>query len=325
MRRIAPILALVLLAACATDAATTTTTGGATTTSTTLMATTTTTGAAANAGFPVTVEDDKGEVTIEERPDAIVSLSPTATEMLFAVGAGAQVVAVDDQSDFPAEAPTTDLSGFTPNLEAIVSYQPDLVILVFEPADSPLSEGLAEAGVPTLVLDGAQSLDDVYEQIEVIGKATGNLEGAHELNEEMQAEIAAIMTEAGDVGEGLTYYHELDPSLFTATSDTFIGQIYGLLGLVNIADEAGTEGIDYPQLSAEYIVSQDPDLIFLADAEFGESAASLAERPGWEGMTALENGAVVELDADVASRWGPRIVDLLSTVAEAVGTHAPAG
>lgn len=320
MRRIAPILTLTLLAACATDAATTTTSG----VTSTITPEATTTSATADSGFPVTVEADNGEVTVEDRPDAIVSLSPTATEMLFAVGAGEQVVAVDDQSDHPTEAPMTDLSGFTPNLEAILSYQPELVILAFEPADSPVSEGLAQAGIPTLALDGAQSLDDVYYQIEVIGEATGNSETAGELIEEMEADIAAIVADAGGAGEGLTYYHELDPSFFTATSETFIGQIYGLLGLVNIADAADPERVGYPQLSAEYIVSQDPDLILLADADFGESAETLAERPGWEGMTALENGAVIELDSDIASRWGPRIVDLLSTVADAVSTHAPA-
>lgn len=320
MRRIAPILALLLVAACATDATPTTTTADSVTTT---PATESAPGSSAPASrFPVTVVADNGEVTIEERPARIVSLSPTATEMLFGVGAGDQVIAVDDQSDFPSGVPATDLSGFTPNLEAILSYEPDLVILSFEPADAPVSEGLAATGVPTLVLDGAQTLDDVYRQVEVIGEATGNQEGATQLNLGMQAEIDEIVSDTGGAGQGLTYYHELDPSFFTATSQTFIGEIYALLGLVNIADQADTEGVGYPQLSAEYIVSQDPDLIFLADAEFGESAETLAQRPGWEGMTALENGAVIALDGDIASRWGPRIVDFLATVADGVQSHA---
>jgi len=322
MRRIAPILALLLFAACATDATPTTTTVDSATTTPATQPAPGSIGPAS--GFPLTVMADNGEVTIEKRPEAIVSLSPTATEMLFAVGAGDQVIAVDDQSDFPTGVPTSDLSGFTPNLEAILSYQPDLVILSFEPADSPVSEGLAATGVSTLVLDGAQTLDDVYGQIEVIGKATGNQEAATALNLAMQAEIDEIVSDTASSGQGLTYYHELDPSFFTATSETFIGQIYSLLGLVNIADQADTEGIGYPQLSAEYIVSQDPDLIFLADADFGESAETLAERPGWGGMTALDDGAVVELDGDIASRWGPRIVNFLATVADAVKTHASA-
>ena len=312
MRRIAPILATLLLAACATTADPATTVG---------IGSTTTTSVASE--FPVTVEDDNGEVTIERRPVAVVSLSPTATEMLFAIGAGPQVVAVDDQSNYPEEAPSTELSGFTPNLEAILSYQPDLVILASEPAGAPVSTGLAETGVPALVLDGAQSLEDVYRQIDVVGEATGNLEAAQSLNEELRREIESILGEAGPAGEGLTYYHELDPSFFTVTSSTFIGQVYALLGMENIADPADPEGTGYPQLSAEYIVAQDPDMVFLADADFGESAESLAARPGWEGMSALESGAVVELDADIASRWGPRIVDFLRTVADAVQRHSP--
>lgn len=317
MRRIALILVLLAVAACAGDAATTSGVEDATTTTSDA-----TTSSIVTVDFPVTVSDDNGEVTIEQRPEAIVSLSPTATEMLFAIGAGPQVVAVDDQSDYPEEAPITDLSGFTPNLEAIISYQPDLVVLSFDPADSPITEGLATTGVPALVLDGATSIEEVYEQIHVLGEATGNVEAAQELNAEIQAEIAKIVAETGAAGEGVTYYHELDPSLFTATSATFIGQIYGLLGMVNIADDADAEGTGYPQLSAEYIVSQDPDLIFLADAGFGESAETLAERPGWEGMTVLEEDAVVLLDEDISSRWGPRIVEFLRTVAQAVEMHA---
>jgi len=318
MRRIALILALLAVAACAGDAATTTS-GVEDATTTTSDATTT---SIVTVGFPVTVSGDNGEVTIERRPEAIVSLSPTATEMLFAIGAGPQVVAVDDQSDYPEEVPITDLSGFTPNLEAILSYQPDLVVLSFVPADSPITEGLATTGVPALVLDGAVSIDEVYEQIHVLGEATGDLDRAQELSEEIRAEIAQIVAETGAAGEGVTYYHELDPFLFTATSATFIGQIYGLLGMVNIADDADAEGTGYPQLSAEYVVSEDPDLIFLADAGFGESAETLAERPGWEGMSALEEGAVVLLDEDISSRWGPRIVEFLRTVAQAVEMHA---
>lgn len=319
MRRIASILVVIALAACGSDAATAPST--TTATSTTAPSSSTTLGDQ----FPVTVEADNGEVAIEERPSSIISLSPTATEMLFAVGAGNQVVAVDDQSNYPEEAPATDLSGFTPNLEAILSYHPDLVILSFEPADSPITEGLAQTGVPAIVLGGAESLDEVYEQIETIGTATGNEPEARELVLEMQADIDDIISETGEVGDGATYYHELDPSFFTATSETFIGQIYGLFGMVNIADAADTEGVRYPQLSAEYIVSADPDLIFLADADFGESAETLAQRPGWEGMTALENGAVIELDGDIASRWGPRVVDFLRSVAAAVEQHAPRG
>lgn len=322
---------LLVLAACSpTETATTTTlapepaTTEAPVTTTTTASTTTTT-MVAEAAFPVTVTDDTGPVTIEERPEAIVSLSATATEMLFEIGAGPQVVAVDDQSNHPPEAPMTDLSGFTPNLEAILSYDPDLVVISFDPADNSLSEGLAQVGIPTLLLGAGSTIDDVYRQMEVLGEATGNLEAAQAANTDIRNEMDEIVEEAGGIAEGVTYYHELDANLFSITSSTFIGEIYGLLGLTNIADDADLDGFGYPQLSPEYVVEADPDIIFLADAGFGESAQTLAERPGWSGMAALERGAVVELDEDIASRWGPRIVDFLRVVASAVTEHAPEG
>lgn len=271
--------------------------------------------------FPVTVTDDRGEVTIEAHPESVISLSPTATEMLYAVGAGEQVIAVDDQSNYPAGVPTTDLSGFTPNLEAIIGYRPDLVVIGFDPADDPISDGLEEVGVPVLFLDAAQTLEDVYRQIEVIGTATGNLEAAHEVNDNIRADIDEIVAQSGGIGQGITYYHELDNTLFTVTSATFVGQVYALLGLENIADPADEGGFGFPQLSPEYVVSADPDIIFLANAAYGESAETLARRPGWAGMTALDTGAVVEVDPDLASRWGPRVVDFLRLAAAAVEDH----
>ncbi|VAV91837.1 Vitamin B12 ABC transporter, substrate-binding protein BtuF, partial [hydrothermal vent metagenome] len=116
-----------------------------------------------------------------------------------------------------------------------------------------------------------------------------------------------------------TYYHELDPSLYSATSSTFIGTVYSALGLVNIADEADVDGYGFPQLSAEWILDQNPDFIFLADAKCcGASPESVAERAGWGGLGAVLNDRVVVLDDDIASRWGPRIVDYMRSVANVV-------
>ena len=245
-------------------------------------------------------------------PQRIVSLSPSATESLWAIGAGDQVVAVDDQSNYPPGVPATDLSGYTPNVEAILGYSPDLVIAMDAPAD--LASGLEAAGVPLLTLEAPATIDDAYAQIEQIGAATGHIGDAAELVADMQTRIAAAVASAPAPGTPQTYFHELDDTLYTVTSGSFIGQIYGLFGLENIADAAG-EGNPYPQLQPEYVVSANPAMIFLADAQCcGVTAQTVAARPGWVEMDAVREGRIYELDADIASRWGPRIVDMVEYV-----------
>jgi iron complex transport system substrate-binding protein len=269
------------------------------------------------ASFPVAIDAANGEVTIAERPERIVSLSPTATEMLFAIGAGDQVEAVDDQSNFPSDAPVTDLSGFEPNVEAIVSYEPDLVVYSTEPGN--LGASLESLGIPAIWQDAAATLHDVYEQIEMLGTATGNEQEAETVVERMRTEITSIADSIEPLSEPITYYHELDDTYYSVTSSTFIGQLYSLVGLKNIADEGKGAGGGYPQLSAEYIVDADPDLIFLADTKCcGQSPRTVAKRPGWDRIAAVEHGGVIPLDDDVASRWGPRVVNYLRRIAEAV-------
>jgi iron complex transport system substrate-binding protein len=247
-------------------------------------------------------------------PESIVSLSSTGTEMLFAIGAGDQVVAVDEFSTYPPEAPVTDLSGFTPNLEAIIGYEPDLVVVSFDPGE--LVSGLEAVDVPTLLLPTAASLDDSYTQLEVLGSATGHIGEAAEVASQMQTDIDEIVATT-TIPAGLSFYHEVDETLYSTTSSSFLGQIYALLGLTNIADGADDRS-GFPQLSSEYIVSQDPDLIYLADVDFGVTPESVAERPGWAEMTAVQNGAIIPLDSYLASNWGPRVVELLETIAQSV-------
>jgi iron complex transport system substrate-binding protein len=287
----------------------------------------TTSGAAApadqQASFPVTLDTPTGEVTLDRQPSRIVSLSPTATEMLFAIGAGGQVVAVDSNSNYPAEAPKTELSAYQPNLEAIAGHKPDLVVYSDDPGE--LKAGLDKLTIPALQQPAATKLDDTYAQLDQLGRATGHPAEAAKLTATMRAEIGKI-TAAGRPERPLTYYHELDKNLYSATSKTFIGQLYGQLGMKNIADAADKEGTGYPQLSAEYVVKADPDLIFLADTKCcGQSASTVAARDGWDQLTAVKTGGVVELDDDVASRWGPRVVDFLKTVAAKVQTLEAVG
>jgi len=252
-------------------------------------------------------------------PERIVSISTVATEMLFAIDAGDRVVAVDSMSNYPAEAPATDLSGYQPNVEAILGFAPDLVVLSYDPGD--VVAGLEAAGVATLLQGAAYTLADTYDQITALGAITGDVDEAAVLVADMQSEIADLAASVQERDEPLSYYHELDDTLYTVTSSTFIGEVYALAGLVNTADAADPGGASwgYPQLSAEYLLDADPDLIFLADTRCcSQTAATVAERPGWETLTAVTNGAVVELDDDVASRWGPRIVNLLRVIVDSV-------
>ena len=269
-------------------------------------------------GFPVTISAANGDIELAALPTRIVSMSASHTEMLFAIGAGDQVVAVDAFSNFPPEAPVTDLTGFAPNVEAIVGYEADLVVTDGD-WDGTSMGALTELGVPVLILPAAISFDDVYAQIELLGAATGHTAEAEQLVGEMQLEIAAILDSLPAADESLTFYHELDATYYSVTSETFIGQVYAAMGLVNIADAVGNGSFGYPQLSEEYILEQDPDLILLADTICcGMSAATLAERPGWDALTAVATGAVVELNDDIASRWGPRVVEHMRDVAAAV-------
>ncbi len=251
--------------------------------------------------------------TAASAPSGIVSLSATATEILFAIGAGDQVVAVDDQSTYPEEAPTSALSGFTPNVEAIANYDPDLVVISYDPGD--LVVGLGALGIDVLMQGAASAIDDTYSQIAELGDLTGHSDEAAALNAEIVAGLESLAE--GHPGAGMTYFHEVDSTLYSATSSTFLGQLYALLGLENIADPADEDGWGYPQLSPEYVIDVGPDLIFLADAEWGESAETVAARPGWDTMSAVQAGNVFPLD-ETAGRWGPRIVDFLTTVRAAV-------
>jgi iron complex transport system substrate-binding protein len=274
-------------------------------------------GGSSTAAFPVTVVASNGKVTVSKRPVRIVSLSPTATESLFAIGAGSQVVAVDDQSDFPKNVPRTSLSGFTPNVEAIAAYRPDLVVIAYDPKG--LSGALGRLGITVLHQDGAKSFKGAYQQMRQLGLVTDHESAAVALVTRMKTKIAAIVKRARSTGQRLSVYHELTPDLYSATSKTFVGQVYASLGLRNIADAADSVGTGYPQLSAEYVVSASPDVIVLADTVCcGEKPSTVAARPGWDRINAVRTGSIVRIDDSIASRWGPRLVNYFRALSSAL-------
>jgi iron complex transport system substrate-binding protein len=265
--------------------------------------------------FPATVTVDNGTVTIRQRPARIVSLSPTATETLFAIGAGDQVVAVDDQSDYPKQAPHTSLSGYTPNVEAIASYEPDLVVAASDPKD--LVSALRSLGIAVILQDAPSSIAGAYRQIRQLGAVTGHPVRATALVTRMKSQIGRIVGKRKPAAAGESVYHELDPTFFSVTSQTFVGRVYALFGLKNIADAA--PGGPYPQLSAEYIVASNPDLVVLADSVCcGQTPATVGGRPGWSGIRAVRTGSILRIDDSIASRWGPRLVNFVRAVGSAL-------
>jgi iron complex transport system substrate-binding protein len=269
--------------------------------------------------FPVTV----GPLTLAKRPERVVVLSPSLTETVFAVDAGPQVVAVDQLSNFPADAPKTDLDAYKPNAEAVAKQQPDLVLLAND-IDNILSQ-LRTLNIPAMLLPAAKNLDETYQQILDVAKLTGHSAAGQALVERMKADLDKLVAALPRRDRNLTYYYELDPTFYSVTSNTFVGSLFTKASMVNIADPAGKDGNDYPQLSAEYIVKANPDLIFLADTKCcGQSLATVSQRPGWSEIAAVKNQQVIALDDDIASRWGPRVVDLLDAITKAAA-QAPVG
>jgi cobalamin transport system substrate-binding protein len=265
--------------------------------------------------FPVTVHAANGAVVIKTRPTRVVSLSPSATEDIFAVGAGKQVVAVDDQSDYPKSAPRTKLSGFTPNAEAIASYNPDLVVVS---NDGGIVAQLEKLGITVLVEPAPDNAAGAYDEIRQLGQATGHTQQSTTVVRSMQKQLTTLIRSVPKASRHLKIYHELDPTYYSATSATFIGRMYKLFGFSDIADAADSTHSGYPQLSAEYIVATNPDIVVLADSVCcAQNAATVAARPGWSKLAAVAHHRVIAIDDSVASRWGPRIVDFARAVAAA--------
>jgi iron complex transport system substrate-binding protein len=274
------------------------------------------------AAFPQTVHGANGNVSIKQKPVAIVSLSPTATEILFAIGAGSQVKAVDKNSDYPAAAPHTQLDAYQLNPEAVAGYRPDLVIASgLTPAQV---KQLSVLHAPSLVQPAASTLADTYAEIVALGRATGHADRATALVADMKRQIAAIVAATPKPAKPIPYYYELDQTYYSVTSSTFIGQLLHQLGLVSIADSAKGAAASggYPKLNSEFILKASPAYVLLADVRCcKQSPTTVAKRPGWSALSAVQGGRVVALDDDIASRWGPRVVDLLRTVSDAMKQH----
>ena len=274
--------------------------------------------AGGSTAFPLTVQATNGRVVVQHRPSRIVSLSPTATQMLYSIGAGSQVVAVDEYSTLPANAPHTNLNALEVSAEGLETYRPDLVLLA-PGGQANLISQLAVLHVPALMLPPANNLSDTWSQYRQIGRATGHQAQANAEISHLQSEVTAAVNSAGTAGRGKTYYIEFSSDLYTATSKTFDGTMFALMGMKNIADTAGGGSDGYPQLSAEFLLKADPDYVFLADDVCcGQSAATFGARAGYSTLSAVTNHRIFLINDNVAGQWGPNIVEFVQDVARAL-------
>jgi iron complex transport system substrate-binding protein len=250
---------------------------------------------AAATKYPLTIKFGGYTTKIAKKPTKIISLSPSATEIFYAIGAKSQILAVDNLSNYPAGAPVSEISAFEPSVEAILAKKPDLVLLSIDSTKAPqIRNALLKLGIPVLITDRA--------------------DGAAKLNASMAKSIKDVLAKTKKSSK-IRIFHELDDTYYSVTSNTFIGKVYKDFGALNIADAAaGADSSGYPQLSAEYLLKSDPQVIFLADAQYGVSLESVSKRAGWSQISAVKNQKIVELPADVPSRWGPRLVDFYKLI-----------
>ncbi len=251
-------------------------------------------------------------------PNRIISLSPSATEDLFAIGAGSQVIAVDQYSNYPANAPTSKLDSFSPNVEAIAAYKPDLVVLNADAMKaSAVKAALKKLKIKVYVEKAPSNIKGAYSEIQALGRLTGHSAAANTLVADMQVKIQKAI-HSGRKVKDLTFFHELDNTLYSVTSKTFIGHVYSDFGFTNVADAADTaDSGGYPQLTSEYILKANPKVIFLSD---NEPVANVAARAGWSSVSAVAHHKVITLPDDIPSRWGPRLVNFYQFVATSVAS-----
>ncbi|PKR77045.1 ABC transporter substrate-binding protein [Halalkalibacillus sediminis] len=262
----------------------------------------------------VTLTDKSGEeVTIEEKPEKIVTVIPSSTEIVFAVGAGDHVVGVDKWSNYPEEVADLEKVGdMNLNIEKIVELEPDLVVADLNNAES--IDSLRSAGL-NVVVTGAQSLEEVYADIEMIGQATGYADQANDLVDDMKNRVDEIESAVSEIPEEerKKVWLEVGPELYSGGEGSFINELITLAGGENIiSDQEG-----WPQISEELIIERNPDVIFTTYGSYTENVEEqVLSRENWQDISAIQNEEVYDIHGDQVTRPGPRLVEGLEAIAE---------
>ena len=245
-------------------------------------------------------------------PKRIISLSPSITEILFEIGSGNQVIAVDNLSNYPNEAPISDISAYDPNVEAISLLNPDLVILSYNIKN--LKVALKKIGIETIYLPAPLNFEDILDQIDYLGLQTGNEDKAKKLISKMKNRMKTLQ-KLRENEKATKIYHEIDPNYYSPSKFSFIGDIYQKLNYKNVADKADISNLGYPKLSPELIISENPDLIVLPGKD-NKYVEKVKLRPGWSYIEAVKKNNFLLTNNDIASRWGPRILNFASILVE---------
>lgn len=274
------------------------------------------------AAFPVTIKDAKSnEVVLEKKPEKIVSLIPSNTEIAYALGLEKEVVGVSDFDNYPEGVKKKEkIGGMEVNLEKIISLQPNLVLAHASTADNSKAslQQLKDAGIAVLVVNDAQNFEQVYDSISMIGKATGESKKADELIQVMKEKLAEIKAQANDIKEKKKVFIEVSPApeIFTTGNHTFMNEMLTMINAENLA--ADQEG--WVQLDQEEIIKRNPDVIITTYGGYEKEkpAQQVLSRKGWENVNAVKNKLVIDVDSDRVTRSGPRIVEGVEDLAKAV-------
>lgn len=270
--------------------------------------------AATVAPFPYTLTDGTGtKVTLDTAPQRIVSYSPAATEVLYAIGAGAQVVGVDRFSNYPPEnASLRTLEYSKPAPEPALALKPDLVIVATR--QEPQIAQFRSLGLRVVLFREPTDLPGVFAQIREIGRLTGHTESAEQVAATMERRLEVVKTKIAPASAGPRVFYELTPDGYTVSSKSFVGNMLTTLKATSVAPEGASA---FPQMSAEAVIKSDPEVIVLADGENngGQSPATVRARAGWASIAAVKNNRVHVVDADIVSRPGPRIIEAVESLA----------
>lgn len=274
------------------------------------------------ASFPVTIKDASDqEVVIDEKPEKLVSLMPSNTEIVFALGLGDELVGVSDYDNYPAEAAEKEkVGGMEFNVEKIISLNPDVVLAHASSAHNS-TEGLQQirdAGIDVVVVNDAANFEDVYGSIDMIGQATGTTKEAEQLVADMKGKLADIKEKAATISDSnkkSVYIEVSEDPLFTTGKNTFMQEMLDTINASNVFSEEG-----WIQVDQEAVIAANPDVIITTYGAYAkeEPIDQISSRKGWEDIAAVKEKQIVDVDSDMVTRSGPRLVEGVEAIAEAV-------